>query len=174
MTTPFDPEPGEGLPMWAREPSVRVGNDTSRYVAALKPRRALQAPQVDAPVVDVAAAWESKPTVVETGTPIHRSIATLIRAAPIVVLLVILGAPVAWFTLGEWNWAWAVVFMAGMGLIGIMGVTLLDLQWNSPSSTERHRIDKAYSLKKQELKQTHDLRRAIVEAYINHLEGDDD
>ena len=90
----------------------------------------------------------------------------------IVVLLIVLGIPATWLLVGAWDWMLGIGIMGGFGLIGILGVTFLDLQWNSPSSTERHRIDRAYSLKRQELKQTHELRRAIVESYLDHLNAE--
>lgn len=176
MYEPFEDEP-DTLPMWGRvdrTPVTQKGATSSTFVAPARARRVLQTPMIDAPIVDTAAAWASTPTVQEVGTPIHRATATLIRSAPVVLLLIVLGAPVAWFSLGEWDWFWAAAIMAGFGLIGTLGVLWLDLTWNSPSSTERHRIDRAFSLKRQELKQTHELRRAIVEAYIDHLGADHD
>lgn len=169
----------ETLPMWGKvrpeehEPTVAKSRPRAELVRPLRERPAMLAPVIEAPIVDTAGAWQSTPTVQEIGTPVHRSLATLIRSAPVVVLLIVLGAPLTWFTVGGWDWAWGVAIMGGLGLVGTLGVLWLDLTWNSPSSTERHRINKAFVLKRQELRQTHELRRVIVEAYIEHMEGDD-
>jgi len=178
MYESFEPEEDERptLPMWGtidRSPTTRTSAPAANFVAPVSERRLPPAPYIDAPIVDTAAAWESKPSVIETGTPVHRAVATLIRSAPIVVLLIVLGVPATWLVMGAWDWVYGVAVMAGFGLVGILAVTYWDLEHNSPSSTERHRIDKAFQLKRQELRQTHELRRAIVEAYIDHLEDTD-
>jgi hypothetical protein len=154
----------ESLPMWVKSAKA------SKFVEPLRESPSMLAPHIDAPIVDVAGAWDSKPTVQEIGTPVHRSVATLIRSAPVVVFLVVLGVPLAWWVNDGWDWVLGVAIMGGLGLIGTLGVLLLDLQYNSPSSTERHRIDKAAALKRQELKQTHELRRAVIEAWIERME----
>ena len=174
-----DDDERQALPMWGTvEPdrSPIVAHSPTRHTTRIlfKDRPQVPAPVIDAPIVDTAAAWESMPTVQEIGTPVHRAVATLIRSAPVVLLLIVLGIPVTWFVADGWDWFLAVAIMGGFGLIGTLGVLWLDLTWNSPSSTERHRIDRAYSLKRMELRQTHETRRALVEAYIDHLEGDHD
>lgn len=180
MYEPFEPEGEERttptLPMWGtidRTPVVSKAR-SSNYVPAPRPRQTIAAPVIDAPIVDTAAAWESRPSVIETGTPIHRSIATLIRATPVVLLLAVLGLPAAWYlTPEDWDWRiLAICFVAGFALIGYLIIVLWDLEHNSPSSTERHRIDRAFSLKRQELRQTHELRRAIVESYLDHMNAE--
>ncbi len=156
--------------MSERERSYQVGAlRESNFVAAPRPYHQPPAPVIDAEPTDVSGVWASRSaTVQEVGTPVHRALATLIRSAPIVVLLAILGIPTTWLV--GWDWMLAVAIVGGFALIGFMGVLLIDLSWNAPGSTERHRINKAYQIKRQEMQHSHELRRDIVNAYIDALE----
>ena len=172
----MDEDERSTLPMWGTVEPDRapiVTHSPTRHTTRVLMKDPPAMPMIEAPVVDTAGAWESKPTVQEIGTPVHRALATLIRSSPVVLLLIVLGIPAAWYVGGGWDWWLAIAIMGGFGLIGTLGVLWLDLTWNSPSSTERHRVDKAYLLKRQELRQTHELRRAIVEAYLDTMEGRD-
>jgi hypothetical protein len=160
------------LPMWGdstQEPSYRVGKGRANYVAAPVYRQQMAAPVIDAEPTDVSGVWSSRSaTMQEVGTPVHRALATLIRSTPIVVLLAILGIPTTWLV--GWDWMLAVGIVGGFALVGSLGVLLIDLSWNAPGSTERHRVNKAYQLKRMELQQNHELRRDIVNAYLASLE----
>jgi hypothetical protein len=41
----------------------------------------------------------------------------------------------------------------------------------SAAGLERYKADRAYDLREQELRQTHELKRTMVDSYIKHLEG---
>lgn len=164
------------LPMWGtveapeREPVVH--HSPTRYTHTVMMRDRAPAPIIETAPTDISGVWQPSAAVTETGTPVHRAYATVIRATPIMMLMAILGVPVAWFV--GWDWILAAAIIAGMTLMGYMAVLWVDLSWNSPGSTEAKRISAAYRLKRMELKNSHELRRAIVEAYIDHLEANDD
>ena len=122
----------------------------------------------DAPAA-TGDAWRPMPTVKEIGTPVHRATATLIRAAPLIVLLFPATLALIWMLeVSAW---WILPTWAGLGIAAYLAVVLMDLQHNSPSSTERHRINKAAQVETLKLRQAHELRRAIVEAWLKHMEG---
>lgn len=171
MTTPFEEDEGDTLPMWSndRAPSYTVGNRRDTFVPAPRERLQVPAELLDAQQTDISGVWAVRSaTVEEVGKPQDRAIATLIRAAPIVVILALLGVPLTWVALGGWDWIWGLTFIGVMALLGILAVTLMDLQWNSPSSTEVRRIDRAYQLKREEQRHRHDERRAIIDAFLKH------
>ena len=119
--------------------------------------------------VDVSGIWSPSAHVAETGTPLHRALATVVRSAPIMVLMAVVAAPIAWFLQSGWMLGLAIVGCCA--LAGYLAVLYLDLMHNSPGSTERHRINAATSIKRLELVQKHELRRTIVEAYLRSLGG---
>lgn len=172
MTLPFDDEPEDrpALSMWAVDRTPVVSKAPSTYVPAQRERQ-LPAHVVDAQPTDIAGVWQPSAAVTETGTPVHRALATVIRAAPIMVLAVLVGVPIAWYV--ESGWMMGLAIVGGMMLLGYMAVLYVDLSWNSPGSTEAKRISAAFKLKRMELKNSHELRRAIVEAYLEHLEDRD-
>lgn len=174
MYEPFDSQPDDrpSLPMWAttpdRSPSVQTGGSRNTFVPA---PRVLQAPTIDAAPTDIAGVWQPSAHVAETGTPLHRAYATVIRAAPIMLLMAIVAVPIAWYV--ESGWMLGVAIVGLCTLIGYLGVLYIDLSWNSPGSTEAKRISAAYRLRRMELKQSHELRRAIVEAWLERQEKSD-
>jgi hypothetical protein len=115
-----------------------------------------------------AEAWRPLPSVKEVGTPQGRAVATLIRAAPLVVLLFPATLALIWF-LDVSGW-WILPLWAGLGISAYLAVVWLDLVHNSPASTERHRVNQAARVKLAELKMNHELRREIVRSFIRHLE----
>lgn len=173
MAEPFDDDT-PALPMWAsieREASYTKADAHSRYVAPYQRRDVPAAPVIDIESFDVGGVWDSRSaTVQEVGTPVHRAVATLIRSAPVVVLMMLLGIPLARFVWGGWDWWFGIATVGCLGLAGTLGVLLIDLSWNAPGSTERHRINKAHDLKRMQLRQNHELRRDIVDAYLDQLE----
>lgn len=165
-----DGDTAPALPMWAapdRTPSVRVGSDRSTFVAA---PRVVQAPTIDATPTNIEGVWQPSAHVAETGTPIHRALATVIRAAPIMLLMAIVSVPIAWYI--ESGWMLGIAIVGLCTLIGYLAVLYIDLSWNSPGSIEAKRISAAYRLRRMELKQSHELRRAIVEAWLERQEKD--
>ena len=108
-------------------------------------------------------------SVSEVGTPVHRALATLVRAAPLIVLLFPATLALVWLL--EVSGWWILPMWAGLGIAAYLAIVLMDLQHNSPSATERHRINRAAQVETLKAKQAHELRRTIVEAYLNHLNG---
>jgi hypothetical protein len=155
---------GEGE--WVDARSQRAEIVPSHWTQAGPPMLQQAAPPA---VVNVDPVWTPPETVSEVGTPVHRAWATLIRAAPLILLTLPVGLAIIW-ALDVW-WAWLIPLWGGLGIMVYLAIVWLDLVHNSPSSTERHRINKAAKLKELELKQTHQLRRAIVEAYLRFLDG---
>lgn len=121
----------------------------------------------DAPAA-TGDAFRPMPTVREIGTPTHRALATLIRAAPLVALALPVSVGLVWL-LNVW-WAWLLPVWGLVGVAAYLAVVLWDLQYNSPSATERHRINRAAQVETLKLRQAHELRRAIVEAWLKHME----
>lgn len=120
-------------------------------------------------IVRVEDAW-TKPaeSSVEIGTPVNRAIATLLRALPVILLLLPASLAAIWaFDVSAW---WILPLWALSGIAAYLAIALWDLQYNSPNATERHRINKAAELRKIELRQAHELRRAIVEACLRYME----
>lgn len=120
-------------------------------------------------VVNVEPVWTPAETVREVGTPVSRAFATLLRAAPLVALLLPVSMGLLWLL--DAGWAWLLPLWGTASIAGYLAVVWVDLTFNAPSATERHRITTAANLKRLELRQAHELRRAIVEAYLRHLEG---
>jgi hypothetical protein len=164
------------LPMWGTiEPHERepiVTHSPTRHTRSIMFRDRTPAPVIEAAPTDISGVWQPSAAVTETGTPVHRAFATVIRAAPIMVLMAIVAIPLAWFV--ESGWMLGLGIVALLTLAGYLMVLWVDLSWNSPGSTEAKRINAAYRLKRMELRNSHELRRAIVEAYIEHMEGNDD
>lgn len=173
MTVPFDDEEDDrpALPMWAVDRSPVVSKAPSTYVPARRERQ-LPAHVMDAQPTDIAGVWTPSAAVTETGTPVHRAMATVLRATPIMVLMAIVAIPLAWYV--ESGWMLGLAIVGGLMLLGYMAVLWVDLSWNSPGSTEAKRISAAFRLKRMELKQGHELRRMIVESYLEYLGGKHD
>lgn len=113
-------------------------------------------------------AWRPQPTVREVGTPTHRALATLIRAAPLIVLALPVSVGLVW-ALGTW-WGWLLPLWGLISVAAYLCLVLLDLTYNAPSATERHRINKAAQVETLKLRQAHELKRAVVEAWLKHME----
>ena len=143
---------------WDGAPLERVAGEIVRGVA--------EPPAV----VDAGHVWQrAGDSVSEVGTPVHRALATLVRAAPLIVLLFPATLALVWLL--EVSGWWILPMWAGLGIAAYLAIVLMDLQHNSPSATERHRINKAAQVETLKAKQAHELRRTIVEAYLNHLNG---
>jgi hypothetical protein len=165
-------------------PAVVTGKPTTGplssggWVAARRDERAEIMPAAPqwmqaAPLVaaNVDEAWKTPETVAEIGSPANRAWSTVIRGLPLLVLAMPAAWGLAWAT-GS-GWGLGLLFFAGLAVAAYLGIVLLDLQHNSPTSVERHRINQAARLKELELRQNHQLRRAIVESYLDRMEGKD-
>lgn len=155
-------------------PVVEVGRPTSgplsdSWVPAKRVTGEIVPVELQPPaVVDVERAWQPLPTATEVGTPQGRAVATVIRAAPLVLLLFPATLALVWLLeVSAW---WLFPLWALSGLAAYLAVVYMDLIHNSPASTERHRIDQAARVKMTELKQVHELRRMVVEAYLRRLD----
>ena len=143
---------------WDGAPLERVAGEIVRGVA--------EPPAV----ADAGHVWQrSSDSVSEVGTPVHRATATVIRAAPLIVLLFPATLALVWL-LDVSGW-WILPLWGGAAIAAYLAIVLMDLQHNSPSATERHRINRAAQVETLKAKQAHELRRTIVEAYLNHLDG---
>ena len=116
--------------------------------------------------------WQPGEAVREETSATDRSIGLLIRQLPLSIVWIVLAvtaACVAWAVIPAW---WALVF--GLGTFGVLSAgsfILFDRQERdySGSGLERHRINRAAELKRLELKQAHELKRAALDAYLDHL-----
>lgn len=157
--------PASGEP--DRAPVVTHGPPRERVIMRDYP----QAPSWDMAPVVIDQVWTpATGQVQEIGTPVSRALATILRALPIVVLLLPITAAGCWW-LGVLFYEWVLIF-AGSGLAAYLFTVWLDLSHNSPGSVERHRINAAAGLKRLELLQGHELRRAALESYLEALERD--
>lgn len=120
---------------------------------------------------DVGEAWRPLPSVQEVGKPHDRALATVIRSGPLLALTLIAstGAVILLLT-GYTLTGWLLLIPSAAGTAAYLAIVLLDLEHNSPSSVERHRINQAAKLKGQQLRQDHELRRAIVEAWLRRMD----
>ena len=123
------------------------------------------------PPVTGDSVWQPAESVSEIGTPIHRAAATLVRAAPLIVLALPATMGLIWL-LGA-GWAWLLPLWGGLSILAYLALVWVDLTFNAPSATERHRINRAAALKKMELEHTYSLRRMVIESYLRHMEGRD-
>ena len=120
-------------------------------------------------VIDVERVWTPSEATSEVGSPATRAWATVIRAAPLMLLMFPATLALIWMLdVSAW---WMFPLWALAACAAYLAVVLMDLQHNSPFSVERHRINRASALKAMELRQAHELRRTIVEAYLRHLDG---
>lgn len=151
----------------ALAPVVVHGQPRERIIMRDAPR----APQWDAAPIDVTPVWQpGAGTVSEIGRPTDRAWATILRAAPVWLFAGPL-CVAAVYLLDIRPWGWTVPIWAGVSLVAHLLIVWVDLAWNSPGSVERHRVNAAARLKRTELQHAQELRRAIVEAYLDHLEG---
>lgn len=132
--------------------------------------RQIDLPRLDSAPMDVSGVWQPAGTIQEIGTPVSRALATVIRSAPLLILALPVSIALAWW-LGARLWQWALLW-AGLSVAAYLAILWLDLVFNSPSAAERHRVNAATGLKRMELRHAQELRRAIVEAYLDHLDGD--
>ena len=117
--------------------------------------------------------WQPGAAVDERTSAVDRSVGLLLRQLPLSIVWVILAvtaALVAWAVIPGW---WATVF--GLGVFGVLSAgsfILFDRQERdySGAGLERHRINQAASLKRLEMKQSHELKRAALDAFLDHLQ----
>lgn len=123
-----------------------------------------------APTVVVERVFDAQDGAQERTSGVDRSVALLIRMMPFTFVWAVLAVAVAWAfdgSVGGGFFAFAVLSAATF--------VYLDRQERdySRAGLERHRIDTAASLKAMELQHTHQLRREMMNKYLEHLEGRD-
>lgn len=163
--------------MYSDDDDVDLSRSSWSYGPVVAPRpatyvpavRKVELPRWESAPIGTDAVWEPRTgQITEVGTPVSRATATVIRAAPLVALLLPITAAGAW-ALGAHLWEWILLF----GLASVAAYLLmlwLDLLHNSPGSVERHRVNAAATLKRRELELSHELKRKALEAYLDHLE----
>ena len=120
--------------------------------------------------------WQPGAAVDERTSAVDRSLGLLLRQLPLSIVWVILAltaALVAWYVLPGWG-----AFIFGLAIFGMLSAgsfILFDRQERdySGSGLERHRINRAAELKRLELRQAHELKRAALDAYLDHLQRKD-
>jgi hypothetical protein len=123
----------------------------------------------------VVDAWQPQRTIVETATPIQRAGALVMRQLLLWCIWLVLAVAAA---LAAWQFA-----RIGGGLAALFGLAVfggcaaasfiaLDRAERADSATglEKHRIEQAARLERLKLQQDHELKRAALEAYLEHLD----
>ena len=120
--------------------------------------------------------WQPSESVREETNAVDRSVGLLIRQVPMFVIWLILAAVaglIAWYVLP--GWASFIFGLAVLGVLSAASFLIMDRTERdySGSGLERHRINRAAELKRLELKQAHELKRAALNAYLDHLQRKD-
>lgn len=171
---------GDMLDMPPRRVSVdeqrAAGMAHSNFVAPAPLARRESGPPVtlrdmrDMTTIEASRVYEPVASVREVGKPQDRAVATVIRAAPLVGLLFPATIALVWLLdVSAW---WLFPLWALMGIAGYLAIVLMDLQHNSPASTERHRINKGHDLDRLRVRLDHELKRDILDAWLRHLDKD--
>lgn len=116
--------------------------------------------------------WRPSESVREETSAVDRSVGLLIRQVPMFVvwlIISIVAGLVAWYVLPGWG-----AFIFGLAVLGVLSAAsflIMDRTERdySGSGLERHRINRAAELKRLELRQAHELKRAALDAYLDHL-----
>jgi sensor domain CHASE-containing protein len=92
-----------------------------------------------------------------------RAHALLVRSIPISVVLLVLTIGIAWRF--EFEAAWV---MVTWGVLCAITYLLFDRQEQdySTNGLERHRIDKAFQLRREEIRHDHELKKMALEAHL--------
>lgn len=157
---------------------IDVPRDQSppNYVRALTTK---QSAPIAYPVTDGAItqhtdgrAFEALPGVVETATPFWRSVAMVIRAIAPALLITALVLMAAWIV-GVSDEVAAGILVFGAILVGGFWLYTDKLERrDSAAGIEHHKIDAAADLARLREKNTHKLKRALVNNYIGSLNHD--
>ena len=169
----FTEEDQATVPVERWEPAASSSRPQANFVPAVtgKPEMPVQLWQ---PVTSGdMQVWQPSESVREETSAVDRSVGLLIRQLPLSIVWIVLAvtaACVAWAVIPAW---WALVF--GLGVFGVLSAgsfILFDRQERdySGSGLERHRINRAAELKRLELRQSHELKRAALDAYLDHLQ----
>ena len=117
--------------------------------------------------------WRPSESIREETSAVDRSVGLLIRQVPMFVvwlILAVVAGLVAWYVLPGWD-----AFIFGLAVLGVLSAAsflIMDRTERdySGSGLERHRISRAAELKRLELRQAHELKRAALDAYLDHLQ----
>lgn len=174
----FDPETGESrASVWKRQHAERnFVTPTPAPLATRQPTTIDQAPQwvTQAQPLDVGHAWQPQTAAKEATSAVDRAKGLQIRLWPFLLLYGLAGTVVGigvWLVAGSVPGAAlaAVLVFAGMG-IGTYRRMNLDDYDHSGAGVERLRITEAAQLQREQLEQTHELRKMALEAYLETLE----
>lgn len=126
--------------------------------------------------LDVGRAWEPLQGTKESTSAVDRARGLRIRLLPFLGLYGLAGVVVGgvvWYVAGIVPVAalLAVLTFAGLGISTYRRMNLDDYD-HSTSGVERLRISEAAQLQREQLEQTHELRRMALESYLKRLERD--
>ena len=160
------------VPVERWEPVSSSSRPTQNFVPAASNR-----PEVPAQLWQPVSSgdmqvWQPSESVREETSAVDRSVGLLIRQVPMFVvwlIISIVAGLVAWYVLPGWG-----AFIFGLAVLGVLSAAsflIMDRTERdySGSGLERHRINQAAKLKLVELKQAHELKRAALDAYLDHL-----
>jgi hypothetical protein len=112
---------------------------------------------------------QALPSVKETATPIERALGLGIRLIPFTAAWLVLALGLFYMLDGEI----VVPFLLFAGLTAATYYFMSRQEYDySAAGLERHKADLAHDLQAQKLEQDHELKRAALNSYIKHLEGD--
>jgi hypothetical protein len=111
---------------------------------------------------------QALPSVRETATPIERAIGLGIRLIPFTAAWLVLAGGLLLVLKGP-----VIPFLVFALLTAITYYLMSRQEYDySAAGLERHKADLAHDLQAQRLEQEHELKRAALNSYIKHLEGD--
>jgi hypothetical protein len=133
-------------------------------------RQAMMLPTVtdSQPIMVVDAVFTPQATVKETVTPVDRSVALVIRLAPVSAIYMVLAIALAL----AFNVAlvWAFVGFAALTWWSYYSLDAAE-RYDSATGVEHHRIDAAERLASQKIEADSAVRMQITRAYLKQLEG---
>jgi hypothetical protein len=139
------------------------------YVEAGRKQTVMTMPTVaDSHPIVVDMAFQPQATVKETTTPVDRSVALVIRLAPVTAIYLVLSIALAL----AFNVAlvWAFVGFAALTWWSYYSLDAAE-RYDSATGVEHHRIDAAERLASQKIEADKETRLMITRAYLKQLEG---
>lgn len=185
--TPYDEFDEDGTPraeVWRRQHAERMAQ--RNFVAPMpaplvrrEPTTIDQAPQWLTPAqpLDVGRTWQPGQVAQEKTSAVDRARGLQLRLWPFLVLYGLAGLAVGgvvWLVAANVPIAalLAVLTFAGAGIFTYRRMNLDDYD-HSGAGVERLRITEAAQLQREQMEQTHELRRMALETYLRRLERDD-
>ena len=149
---------------------------TPAPLATRQPTTIDQAPSwaMQAQPLEVGQAWQPQPATKEATSAVDRAKGLRIRLTPFALLWagvgLVLGVAV-WLVAGTLPGAALLAVLAFAGLTGATYYKLNGQDYDhSGAGVERLRITEAAQLQREQLEQTHELRRMALESYLQTLE----